>query len=136
MSVFKRKGMLFCALAALVGEGSALLALLALCAWLTGLEWLPEEYVNGYIMLCVFLSAFAVCTTISGGRGRGHLPFCLLCAAELVVLLLLLAPVANNAEPYGAWTLRVFAASAAGALAGAFLQIRHNAARKHRRKRV
>ncbi len=135
MSVFKRKGMLFCALVALAGEGIALLVLLALFAWLTQCELLPEKYMYGYIILCVFLSVFPVASTISGGRGRGHLPFCLLCGGELVVLLLIAAPVINSAEPYGAWTLRVFGGAAAGALAAAFLQIRHNAARKHRRKR-
>lgn len=135
MSVFRQKGIAFGALVALAAEMAALALLLALCAWLTGIEALPQEYMNGYIILCVFLSVFPVCATISGGRGRGHLPFCLLCAAEMVFVLLLTAAAVDGLEPYGAWTLRVFGGAFFGALAAAFVQIRHNGKRKQRRHR-
>lgn len=136
MSVFKKKGIAVGVLLALAGELVLLALLLAVCAWLIQREWLGVEYMNVYIILCVFLSAFPVCTTTSGARGRGYLPFCLLCAGSLVIFLLLTAASVNGLEPYGAWALRVFASAFSAALAAAFVQIRHNAARKTRRRRT
>lgn len=135
MSFLKRKGSAVCVLIAVGMEMALLGLLLALCAWLIQLELLPVEYMNGYCILCVFLSVFPVCATTSGARGRGYLPFCLLCGGGACVFLLVAAALLNGAEPYGAWTLRVFAAVFIAALAAAFVQIRHNAKRKNRRKK-
>lgn len=135
MSVFKRKGMAFCVLAALGAECVLLLLFMAVCAFLIGRELLPVEQMNLYCILCVFLSIFPVCATISGARGEKHLPFCLLSGGGECVILLLSAAGINGLEPYGAWTLRVFGAAFSAALAAAFLQIRQNDAQKRRRKR-
>lgn len=135
MSVFKKKGIVVGVLLAFTGELVLLALLLGVCAWFVQREWLGLEYMNVYIILCVFLSVFTVCTTTSGARGRGYLPFCLLSSGSLVIFLLLAAASVNGLESYGAWTLRVFASAFSAALAAALVQIRHNAARKMRHRR-
>ncbi len=136
MSVFKKKGIAVGVLLAFSGELVLLVLLLGLCAWLMQKEILGVENMNVYIILCVFLSVFPICATTSGARGRGYLPFCLLSAAALVVFLLLTAASVSGLEPYGTWTLRVFASAFSAALTAALLQIRHNAAKKSRRRRA
>ena len=135
MSFLKRKSMAVGVLLALAAEIILLLLFLLLCAWMIQRELLPQKYMNLYIILCVFLSVFPACATISGVRGRGYLPFSLSCAGSLCALLLVTAASAKGLEPYGIWTLRAFGAAFLGASAAAFLQIRRHGGGRRRKKR-
>lgn len=122
-------------LIALAAETALLFLFLLLCAWLIQRELLPQQHMNLYIILCVFLSIFPVCATTSWVRGRGYLPLCLSCAGALCALLLLTAASVKGLVPYGAWVLRIAGASLAAALSAAFLMIGRSGGHKHKRRR-